>query len=55
MGGPLAISVTDVVSYLTLIGEHDMDERSKFLRLIQHMDATFFDEVEKRREQENGK
>ncbi len=42
MSGHEPISVTEVLSYLQLMGIASVELRAKYLRLIQRMDDTFF-------------
>ena len=48
--GPLAITLTDVLSYLHLIREENVEERLKFLRLIQGMDGVYLEHAAQKSE-----
>lgn len=48
--GPLAITLTDVLSYLQLITEENVEERLKFLRVIQNMDGVYLEHAAQKSE-----
>lgn len=53
--GPQSVTVTEVLSYMNLIGEYDPSEREVYLNHIQAMDAVFLDYMRKKMEKDRPK
>lgn len=48
MQGPLPVALSEILSYLHLIGEDRSSERLKLLRIIRNMDAAFLSHIAKK-------
>lgn len=54
-GGPEAIPVSDILSYVNLVGIVSREERLKYLRLIQRMDRAYLDHAREEAEKNKNK